>query len=176
MVHDGVGAGVRPRAQCLGYAFERGEGVPAADAGEAVRLSTLGTARGEMHGLASLGHAHATGLGPLAASLPAALGFFERAARQGFGNAQYNAALSLFHDVGGVARDDKMAYFWMVLSFRGFYANAKTTLPDYEARCTGDCRTEAEALASAFAVEDACTASRYTRESHCSGRGTPTPQ
>ena len=169
----------------LGRAFQRGEGVPAADAGEAVRLYTLGAAQGEVHGLLNLGDAYADGLGPLAASEPAALELVERAARQGDGGAQMILVLRLtvrrlriYISMGGVVRNDTMSLelFWCQLAADGGQADAKQSLPDYRAQCTGDCRTEAEALIAAFRVEDVCKASRYTRENHCSGRGTPTPE
>ena len=160
----------------LGCAFRLGEGGLVADAGEAVRLFTLGAARGQMYGLYSLGYAHSNGQGPLTVSKPVALGFYVRAARQGHRTAQYGAAALLYNGDGGVPRDDKMAYFWALLSSRSGYERAYDELEDWQARCTGDCRTEAEALAQAFRVEDACRASRYTRQNHCGGRGTPTPE
>ena len=160
----------------LGLTYERGEGGLAADAGEAVRLYTLGAARGQMHGLNHLGTAHASGLSPLAVSLPLGLGFYERSARQGFSRAQYTAAVILYNGVGGVPRDYKVAYFWMLLSARGGDADATKNILTFQARCTGACRTETEALAKDFKPEDVCTASLFSRTNFCGGRGAPTPE
>ena len=160
----------------LGFAFERGEGGLAADVGEAVRLYTLGAAQGEMLGLLFLGVAHSSGQGPLAVSKPVALGLYERAARQGHGPTQYAAAARLFQGGGGIPQDYTMAYFWALLAARGGYAPAETKLPDYEARCTGACRAEAEALADGFKPQDPCAASLFNRTNFCGGSGEPTPE
>ena len=160
----------------LGAAFAIGDGGLALDPDEAVRLHALGAARGEMVGLTFLGNAHRTGLGPLTTSMPAALGFYERAARQGYSFAQYNVAGRLYGGGGGVDQDDKMGLVWMQLAAAGGHADAKKNLPYHLARCTGACRTQAEALVKDFVPQDACKASRFDRANLCSGSGAPTPE
>ena len=159
----------------LGHAFQLGEGGLTVNPDEAVRLFVLGAARGELHALAWLGYAHETGMGPLAVSKPVALGLYERSARQGHSYALYNAALLLHNGDTNIA-DDKMALVWCQLAADGGNSYAENSLAAFQKRCTGACRTGANALVQAFKPQNACKASLFNRTHFCNGSGAPTPK
>ena len=165
-----------PRAQArLGLMLLRGDGVPMGE-NQALELLGRAAAQGESTGQSNLGLMHRSGLGGLAASPPAGLAWYLKAAKQGHADAQYNAGVVFSAvDGGGVPRDDESALVWYRLAAEGGNAYAKESLPRAQSRCMGACGDRAEVRIKAFKVQDACRASLFNRSNLCSDRGDPTP-
>ena len=142
----------------------------------ALQLERKAAAQGHMFGLNNLGVYYDYGLG-VPVNKPTALSYYLKAARQGSATAQRNAALQYSQGKGGVARNDKLALFWMQLSANQDGTtgdNSRAALPGYKAPCTGSCNTQAMQLVNSFRVQDACTASDLTRVNFCNSHGSPT--
>ena len=186
---------------CVPRALARAVAMPK-DEHKALGLFRSAAAQGEKRGQQALAGLYSVGIdgdGGFLPHVPTALQWCLKAANQGVAAAQHTVgsiyAMATMQPVG-VPRDDASALFWMQLAMESkWYSENKETLEDTvaketglddqdnfvlllsmaRAQCTGLCRAKAEAMAREFKVQDACTASLFSRSNHCNNTGDPTP-
>ena len=96
------------------------------------------------------------------------------AAAQGFAKAQDALGILYFNGDGKVAKDVKLALFWLVLASNQRYEGSLQRMTVAANKCTGVCREAAMQLVATFVPVSPCTSAHFTRASHCNSHGTPT--